>query len=565
MPLLIYGFLIWDRDWHIKLNTVFSELEMVGKLDAQKFDEWLGLHQIQLEQMQLLLKDTPAPSSYLASKLDQLQQIGDISSLFVFDKNFRCTSSSAGEMVGKSDFFPDMLKKAYENKTLTYLAQNPLNGRDELFLMHRIGDELWGLSVDKALWSSSFEYADSKFQITFVDKLKGPNTNIQIFTLEELQNLEKSEGIFQIHRLKGHDLGLQLPLKEALFDLEVVMPSKQIMKLEGTQVFSHLLHIVLIFIFIGGLVAVWLVRKISHPLEYLYEVMGAIEHKDYSKRYQRQPYGFEINFLGQSFNQMLDAVLQHMEEAKNERVTREILSKELNIGHEIQSELFPREIPAFPGLMMGVGFIPAKEVGGDFYDLFAKDKNRLLLSIADGSDKGISACLYSLMVRSLLRSSVLAKEDLSSMVKATNDLFCHDTGDTGNFVTLWVGLYHVKERSLSYTSAGHLPAILLHSDGTIEELSTQGMALGASVDIEIEVKTKILPANSLLLLYTDGVIEAHNEKGELYGKARLFDFLQGRCSLSPQELIDQLTLEIGEFSKHAPQHDDFTVLGVKTL
>ena len=108
------------------------------------------------------------------------------------------------------------------------------------------------------------------------------------------------------------------------------------------------------------------------------------------------------------------------------------------------------------------------------------------------------------------------------------------------------------------------PAVIqYHEDGTIEELGTEGIALGAQKGAQFEVQSMTLPLESLLFLYTDGVVEAHNEKGELFGKSRLLAFLQANRTLEPQELIDRLTNEIDQFSSHTPQHDDITAFSVK--
>lgn len=536
-PLLVHGFLVWDRDWRVKLDSVFSDLDSFGKFSTKTYEQWLSSQESYLTSLQLLLED----KSHLSK----------VNNLFVFDSSLQCIASSG-------DRCPPLPKQLKKVGVFAHSHQ--------VFLLKRIGEEIWGLSVEEAAWIQMFLPKDSPFRLRLVDKLQeksGPN--VQVFTPLELAEWEKERGIWEAYRLKGKDLALRIPLPEALFDLQIEMGVEEVEKVEGAPLFSSLLHFLLFFLLLGGIAALWLIRKMAHPFHQLYRVMDAVEHNNYSERYKSEAFGFEINELGKNFNRMLESLLHQMEQTNKEQVARELLSQELQIGHQVQKQLFPKEKAQFPGIIMGSGFLPAKEVGGDFYDLFVKDRKNLLLAIADGSDKGISACLYSLIVRSMLRSYVLAEENLAEAIRRTNHLFCQDTGDTGNFVTAWIGLYQAETGLLTYSSAGHLPAILLYPDGRIEELSTGGIALGVSESFEIEVKTKTLDPDTLLILYTDGLTEAHNKKGELFGKSRLFHFLRVSSTLPPQELIDMLLLEVGQFAQEVPQHDDLMILSIKTL
>lgn len=258
---------------------------------------------------------------------------------------------------------------------------------------------------------------------------------------------------------------------------------------------------------------------------------------------------------------MIEKLLKNMEEAKNERVARELLTKELQIGRLIQKELFPTHLPTFPHLEIGTGFLPAQEVAGDFYDLYPK-QDRLFLAIADGSGKGVSPCLYSLIVRSIMRSRFVTGEEVDEILNQTNQLFCDDTGMTGNFVTSFAGIYDANKKTLTFANAGHFPAILIHPSGAIEELTTPGIALGVERSAQIEKKEVVLQEGSFLFLYTDGVIEAENKSGEFFGKTRLIDFLTTVREKPAQAIIDSLIIEVQNFAQGAFQ-DDLTALGLK--
>jgi len=347
-------------------------------------------------------------------------------------------------------------------------------------------------------------------------------------------------------------IALDVPVEDANFAIRVTLSPEEIHQFSGTGFLSHTLILLAIVVIVGGLGALFMIMRIGKPLRQLQRVMGQVESGSHDIRYSQDRFGFEINDLGAHFNGMLSALLQNMEKAK-----------ELEIGRNVQNQLLPKEIPSFPGLSIGKGFAPAKEVAGDFYDLFVRGPNELLIALADGSGKGVSACLYSLLVRSMLRSHALAGEELKEIIQKTNHLFCLDTGDTGNFVTAWVGLYSAQTQVLEYTSAGHMPGILIDEEGKIEELTTEGVALGAMEIDQVFVGSIKIKSGSLLFLYSDGITEAHNEKGELFEKARLMEFLSAHRTLESQKLIDHLIMEVNQFAGALAQHDDLTALCIQ--
>jgi sigma-B regulation protein RsbU (phosphoserine phosphatase) len=220
-------------------------------------------------------------------------------------------------------------------------------------------------------------------------------------------------------------------------------------------------------------------------------------------------------------------------------------------------------MPKIPGIDIAAGFRPAREVAGDFYDLFVKQDEKLMLAIADAAGKGVPACLYSLCVRSMLRSFDDSFTELPEVIARTNNLFCLDTGESGVFVTAWVGVYDAKKRTLDYSCCGHPPAILKHKDGSFEELSTEGMALGVIPFDEVKAKSISLSSGDTVVLFTDGLLEAHDPDGRLFGKERLLDWLRTTEELSAEQMIESLFKKLAQFAYHAPQHDDQTLLVLK--
>jgi serine phosphatase RsbU (regulator of sigma subunit) len=308
---------------------------------------------------------------------------------------------------------------------------------------------------------------------------------------------------------------------------------------------------------VGGLLLAILTRRMTKPMRHLCDTMARVSEGATHCRYRPDWMGFEINTLGAQFNDTLNAVEHHQAAAAKERIEREKWAQEMRLGHEIQKSLFPEHIPDLGHLEIAARYTPALEVSGDFYDFFLIDDHRLFLAIADTAGKGISACIYSLGVRGALRALGRAKHSLSEMILRANQLLIDDTKHSGMFITLWAGVYDMKTRALTYTNHGHLPTLLVR-EGAIEELTTPGIALGATHLDTVPTKKITLRPHDRLLLYTDGVIEAHNPQNHLYSGERLKGQLLTHNTLGSHALLNALFQDVHSFTKDAPLHDDLT-------
>ena len=317
----------------------------------------------------------------------------------------------------------------------------------------------------------------------------------------------------------------------------------------------------LFFLLVGGVAATWLIKMIEAPLRHLIDTMQRVSKGLLGDRYSARRMGFEINEVGIIFNQTLDLLQKQMHLVQEERLKQEVYKKELMIGHEVQAALLPKELPTSREIECGVRYYPAKEVGGDFYDFLFTDE--LLISIADTAGKGISACLYSLSLRSILRSCAAHSSDLASIVKRANALFCEDTGDSGVFVTAFFAYLSPHSKRLRYTNCGHFPTLLCKEGGEIQSLSTPGMALGVLDFDVIEIEEVELEAGDTLLFFTDGLVEAHNQERELFGMSRLMETFRKAGTHSADEILNILMQEVESFVANAPQHDDLTAIVLK--
>lgn len=321
-----------------------------------------------------------------------------------------------------------------------------------------------------------------------------------------------------------------------------------------------------IILTIGGFLASFLTMIMVRPMQNLGLCMQHIQEGHLEARYKKDPFGFEINTLGEIFNSMVDEVLEKKRMAEDERVVRETYAKELRLGQQVQRDLLPQHMPDYPNVEVAEAYIPTIEVGGDFYDVFVNKNNRqerLMLMIADVSGKGVGGCLYSLSVRNMLRVHAKFYGDIAEAMHRTNQLFMLDTGESGTFVTALLASYDAATHIFSYYSCGHNPGIVLRKDGQVEWLKNQGVALGAFETEKGEADTVFLRKGDAVIFYTDGVTEAHDENYKNFGEGRLAGCLRSASQMGAQEIVDEIIKQLRLFVGEAQQHDDITLLVMK--
>lgn len=326
---------------------------------------------------------------------------------------------------------------------------------------------------------------------------------------------------------------------------------------------SHIIFFIFLVVLVGGAATFFLTRRMARPLKQLQQVMARVGEGDLKSRFYPDKWGFEMNDVGADFNRTVEALLLSLERTKQQELARKLFENELKMGHEIQKSLFPTALPKIAHLDFAAQSLPSKEISGDFYDLFVCKNEKLLIALADVSGKGVSACLYALLFRSMLRAFSLKENHLHEIIYHANSLFTLDTADSGYFMTAWIGLYDPKTHQLEYGCMGHPPALLKRRDGAIVELGNGSGALGVRELRQLNIQTSSFMPGDLLLLYTDGVIEACNAREQPYGKERLLSHLMANASENPQELAERVRKEVISLSKENLLQDDLTLLLIK--
>jgi PAS domain S-box-containing protein len=244
--------------------------------------------------------------------------------------------------------------------------------------------------------------------------------------------------------------------------------------------------------------------------------------------------------------------------------TLERSKSELRIASDIQRSFLPERIPPLSGFDMAATFIPAMEVGGDFYDFIPGD-GKLGMVIADVSGKSVPAALFMALSRTIVRINATHHEKGTDVLEDANNMICADSRE-GMFVTLFYGVLDQVSRSLVYANAGHPPPLLMRSSGdAFEKLEVTGIALGAMGGAKYEERRVDLSSGDILVLYTDGVNEAENSSSEQYGIERFRSIVRESCVLSAQGILDRILGDISQFCEGQAQFDDITMVVVKAV
>ncbi len=245
---------------------------------------------------------------------------------------------------------------------------------------------------------------------------------------------------------------------------------------------------------------------------------------------------------------------------EQERIERERIEQELQVARRIQQASLPKEVPALEGWEIYPLYRPAREVGGDFYDFFELKDGHLGIVVGDATGKGVPAALVMASARSMLRAVAQASDSPGEALRRVNDPLATDI-PPNMFVTCFYAILDPKSGSLNYANAGHdLP--YLHRNGAAEELRATGMPLGLMPGMGYEEKQTILEAGEAALLYSDGLVEAHDPKGEMFGFPRLRALVaeHGEESSLGEFLLEELYSFVGEGWE---QEDDITLLTLK--
>ena len=245
---------------------------------------------------------------------------------------------------------------------------------------------------------------------------------------------------------------------------------------------------------------------------------------------------------------------------------QERVDTELALANRIQTDMLPNVFPPFPNRLevdIFASMTPAKEVGGDFYDFFFVDHDRLALVIADVSGKGIPAAMFMMMAKSMLQTQAAAGHSPQEVLETVNRLICENNKEK-MFITVWLGILDLRTGLLTAANAGHEYPILKAPDGDYELVKDKhGFVLGGMKGMRYKEYTLTMAPGSRLFVYTDGVAEAMNADKELFGVERTLEALNAAKDAPPAEVLRRVDEAVARFAGGAEQFDDLTMMCVE--
>ncbi len=326
-----------------------------------------------------------------------------------------------------------------------------------------------------------------------------------------------------------------------------------------------MLVIALVFLFvevIALIFSVQLTRTLTRSVHDLYAGTKKVEAGDFSHRIPIRKKD-QLGELAVSFNSMTGRIEQLIVEVKE----KEKLESELEIARQVQSQLFPREVPKLKTLELTGLCNPARVVSGDYYDFIPIDSRSMALIIGDISGKGISAALLMASVQSSLHAQLTAGANGSVspavLVSRLNRQLYENTPPE-KYATFYCGVYDEQNGRLSYTNAGHLAPLLVRRNNVIR-LESNGMAVGLFPDFPYEQSAIELQPGDLLMAFTDGITESENAAGDQFGETRLTELLIRSSEKPLDEIVQVITSAIKDWAYDLDNQDDTTILLARRL
>ena len=270
----------------------------------------------------------------------------------------------------------------------------------------------------------------------------------------------------------------------------------------------------------------------------------------------------EKNRQLQAQNQQLAQAYADLAAAQSQLVEKEALEHELRLARDLQERILPRRLPTPRGFDLGARMVAAREVGGDFFDVFPLGSDSLGLVVGDACGKGMPAALFMALTRSLLRAEAGRAASPEAALRATNQHLA-EMSTAGMFITILYGVLSYSTGEFIYARAGHeLPLIWNMSGVPLAPARANGQPLGILPDPAIDVQTLRLPPGGTLLLFSDGVTEATDAQGGFFGLESIEATVQAHLGMPAQQLCDRLVDRLTAYRGTAPQADDITLLAV---
>ena len=264
-------------------------------------------------------------------------------------------------------------------------------------------------------------------------------------------------------------------------------------------------------------------------------------------------------------NRQLQTAYDELKDAQAQLIEKERLERELQVAADIQLSILPDVLPKFDEFGFGARILPARQVGGDFYDVFKLKDGRVGILIGDVADKGVPSALFMARAHALIMAEADIGLTAGDALRLVNQHITRLQKST-QFVTVLYGILDLTTREFSFARAGHEPPLLMHIDGSVERIPhSSGMALGLWDEIMLDERSLFLAPGDTLLLYTDGMTDCRDPKGEAFGLERIKKTLGGFSNVNAQQVCDNLLETLIKYQDGSKQDDDVTLVAVSAF
>ena len=403
------------------------------------------------------------------------------------------------------------------------------------------------LIMNESIFSLADEYNNEELRRIGHEMINGKTGFVKFKPRE----LEDDAWLYYTHLpSSGWSIAIVFPEKELLADL-------------------HNLFMALVALALGGVILIFIVitvisNRITRPIEKLAEVTANFGLGNFDVKLPKVWHNDEIGQLTGSFDSMRLELKKYIKNLKETTAAKNRIESELKIAHDIQQGIIPKIFPPFPereDVDLYAVLDPAREVGGDLYDFFFLDEKNLVFAIGDVSGKGVPASLFMAITRTLLRAKAVGNISAREIVTGINKDLCLGN-DNAMFVTFFLGILNLGTGEIDFCNAGHNYPFLLRAGKAPEMLNqTHGTPLGLFEDMVYKSGKLTINKGDTLVLYTDGIPEAMDVKGNLFGDPKLEAILEGFKTGDPPDIItNKLVDETKAFAAGAEQSDDITIL-----
>jgi len=303
--------------------------------------------------------------------------------------------------------------------------------------------------------------------------------------------------------------------------------------------------------------------SITKPLRVLAQATEGISTGDLDVELPKINSKDEVGVLTESFTHMEVSLKQYIKDLTETTAAKERIESELHVARDIQMGMLPKGFLPFPDIALFDIYAtlePAREVGGDLYNFFFMDDDHLCFAVGDVAGKGVPAALFMTVTQTLVKTKGVKGLSPGEILQCVNKDLSSENPSL-MFVTLFVGILHIRTGALQFSSGGHNPPYIIRADGKIEAMElTGGIPLGIVEDFSYQSKKTCLKKDDTVFLYTDGVTEAMNEKHELFSSTRLEEDLIVLRDKPVEQIAGGIMERIEAFSREAPKTDDVTML-----